>query len=330
MRRTRKVARALRLAPYLDPRLYSELGDYLDAYAGAIEQLASFDWLITTGLGVMSACLSGTPYLYWPFGGDVTVTPRQKNSQADRFVARGIRTAVRRAAAAGSHDPTINRCLRELGYRGEPGWYPFLVDTERYRPQMEGERLGAIAETVPERAQGRLALLVCSRQDFEWKGSDRVLAAFIRSVREGAPLFLVLTPWGNDLERALHMLADAGVDDAVHVLPRLPSKPLLRRLIWAADVVVDQFALGSFGTAALEAMACGRPVLMNIDEGLFAARPRDYSPPPVLQAASEDEIASVLLQLAERTVDLAVAGGRARDWVVEHHGPQHLAKYLPA
>jgi hypothetical protein len=69
---------------------------------------------------------------------------------------------------------------------------------------------------------------------------------------------------------------------------------------------------------------------MNIDEGLFAARPRDYSPPPVLQAASEDEIASVLLQLAERTVDLAVAGGRARDWVVEHHGPQHLAKYLPA
>jgi hypothetical protein len=100
--------------------------------------------------------------------------------------------------------------------------------------------------------------------------------------------------------------------------------------MWAADVVVDQFALGVFGTAALEAMACGRPVLMHIDQALFEQRRPEYSPPPVLQAASEDEIATVLADLAAGSIDPAAAGRRARGWVAEYHGPQHLAKFLPA
>jgi glycosyltransferase involved in cell wall biosynthesis len=329
MARREKIAHAARLAPYLNPRLYPQLREYVNFYAGAIGRLSAFDWVITTGLGVIAAYLSGTPYLYWPFGGDVTVTPWQRESVADRFIARSIRVAVRHAAAAGSHDPTINMRLRELGYRREPAWYPFVVDTDRYRPRKD-EPLGEMAQDVRDRAQGRPVLLVCSRQDFEWKGSDRFMAAYARAVRGGARLFLVLTPWGDDLERSKQMLDDAGVGDSVYVLPGLPSKPLLRRLIWAADVVVDQFALGSFGTAALEAMACGRPVLMHIDETLFAQRRADHSPPPVLQAASEEEILRVLLELADGTIDAAGAGQRARDWIAEYHGPQHLAKYLPA
>jgi glycosyltransferase involved in cell wall biosynthesis len=329
--RRKKFARAARLAPHLDPRLYSQLRWYNALYAGAIEHLRSCDWVVACGPGVIAAYLSGTPYLYWPFGGDVMIMPQRTGTPVDRFIARGIRTAVRHATAAGSHDPAINETLRELGYRREPGWYQFVVDTDRYRPRDETDVLGPLAEEVRERADGRLVLLMCSRQDFEWKGSDRFLAAFVRAVRKGAPLFLVVTPWGNDLEQAKRLLLDSGLDDSFHVLPGLPSKPLLRQLLWAADVAVDQFALGSFGTAALEAMACGRPVLMHIDDAVFAQRaPAGYPPPPVLQAASEDEIATVLLAIGSGGIDPREAGRVAREWIVEHHGPQHLSKYLPA
>jgi glycosyltransferase involved in cell wall biosynthesis len=327
--RRKKLARAARLAPHLNPRLYQQLRWYAGAHAGTIEQLRSFDWVIVTGLGVIAAYLSGRPYLYLPFGGDVTVTPSLTASAVDRFIGQGIRTAVRKAAAAGSADTTMNVCLRELGYRREPGWYQFLVDTDRYRPQGD-DALGAFAQEVRDRAGGRLLLLMSSRQDFEWKASDRFLNAFIQTAKQSDQLFLVLTPWGLDLERAKRMLVEAGLERSFHVLPGLPSKPLLRRLFWASDVVVDQFAIGGFGTGALEAMACGRPVLMHIDQALFAHRLPEYLPPPVLQAASQDEIARVLFELASGETDLVAAGRRAREWLVEHHGPQHLPKFLPA
>jgi glycosyltransferase involved in cell wall biosynthesis len=327
--RAKKFARAMRLAPRLDPRLLSQLRWYNALYAGTIEHLRSRDWVIACGPGVIAAYMAGTPYLYWPFGGDVAIMPWRDGSAADRFVARGIRLAVRHAPAAGSHDPNINRSLRKLGCR-EPGWYQFIVDTDRYRPRGDDEP-GPLAADVRERAGDRLVLFMASRQDFEWKGSDRFLAAFARVARETSELFLVMTPWGNDLARSQRLLVDAGLDGSFHVLPGLPSKPLLRRLFWAADVVVDQFVLGSFGTVALEAMACNRPVLMHIDEALFAeGPPASYAPPPVLHAATEGEIAAVLRELAAGRVDLGAAGARARAWVVEHHGPQHLSKYLPA
>ena len=50
------------------------------------------------------------------------------------------------------------------------------------------------------------------------------------------------------------------------------SKPYFIRFFRASDFVVDQFFMGTDGTAAVEAMSCRTPVIMWIDEETFRQR----------------------------------------------------------
>jgi glycosyltransferase involved in cell wall biosynthesis len=66
-----------------------------------------------------------------------------------------------------------------------------------------------------------------------------------------------------------------------------------------ADVVLDQFRLGSYGVAACEAMAAGRVVVGNVTDAVRRrVRETTGSDLPVVQA-EPDEIADVVLRLID-------------------------------
>ena len=314
----RRLLRARTLASRRD------LHEHVRAHAARIDTMAQYDWLVVSGVALVDAWLSGTPYLYWPNGGDLRIVPFADETRYERFLAEAMRRSIRGAAVCGTHDPTLADLFGEVGVSRVP-FLPFLVETDRYAPRPP-ERRSELGREVVARSAGRPILLLAARQDIRWKGTDKFARAFARAVGEGAELFLAISPWGNDVD-SVGALVPA---DAAYVLPGVPSKPLLVDLYSLADVVVDQFALGVHGSTMLEALAFATPVLISLNASLYRSRWPDWTPPPVLDATTENEILAVLRQVAADELDLDGLGRAGREWVAEAHGVHQAHRFVPA
>lgn len=90
----------------------------------------------------------------------------------------------------------------------------------------------------------------------------------------------------------LERMHEAGVIDFRLVEGLAPAR--MRELVWGADLVVDQVAIGSYGAFACEAMAAGKPVIAYL---CASAAERMGGAPPVVNATAatlEDAIISLL------------------------------------
>ncbi len=321
----RELARLARIAVRA-PRSARTLRFDRHLHASRVATFRRYDWLIVSGVGVIDALLSGTRYVFWPNGGDLSIVPFRDGTAYARFEAHMIRAAIRGAAVRGTHDPILAEYFGAVG-APDAVFLPFLVDTQRYAPRPP-ERRGELARELEQRAAGRPTLFVAARQDVRWKGTDRFARAFSRAVRTGSELFLVLSPWGNDAAFVRELLADLPAD-SVWELPGVASKPLLVDLYSVADVVVDQFTLGVHGSTMLEALACETPVMISLDVDHFRRRWPSWTPPPVINVASEDEILAALRMIARGETDLELLGREGREWVERVHGVAQAELFLP-
>ncbi len=126
---------------------------------------------------------------------------------------------------------------------------PNFVELERFRPDPAAPARALLAP------QGQAVLTHVS--NFRpVKRVEEVVTAFA-VVRRRMPAVLVLVGDGPDLPKAEQMARDLGVRDDVRVLGNQPPEPILQ----ASDLFLLPSVAESFGLAALEAMACGVPVL---------------------------------------------------------------------
>jgi D-inositol-3-phosphate glycosyltransferase len=147
------------------------------------------------------------------------------------------------------------------------------VDLARFRPgdrQLARERVGVPADAVVLLFVGRIQPL---------KAPDLLLEAAARMLAEDPALrsrlqvLIVGAPSGSGLAepRRLQELAVAlGVSDVVRFLPPQPPERLADHYR-AADVVVVPSHNESFGLVAVEAQACGTPVVAAAVGGLLTA-----------------------------------------------------------
>lgn len=100
--------------------------------------------------------------------------------------------------------------------------------------------------------------------------------------------------------------------------------------IAAADIVLDQFALGATGVFAAEAQAAGRVVVAHLTpqvREVMAAADPEGAPPPVVEAGPED-VAHVVEQIvADRDTYRPVAAA-APAWVRRNHDGRRSAEVL--
>ena len=120
------------------------------------------------------------------------------------------------------------------------------------------------------------------------KGLDVAIAALERLERDDAELVVVGGPSGlsgpDELARVRALAADLGVRDRIRFVPPQPHH-LLSTWYRAADLVLVPSRSESFGLVALEAAACGAPVVASDVGGLrtivadgqtgFLVEPRD-------------------------------------------------------
>jgi D-inositol-3-phosphate glycosyltransferase len=143
---------------------------------------------------------------------------------------------------------------------------PCGVDTELFRPgdAREARAVLGLDERPVVLYVGRLTPI---------KGLDTLLDAVADLRRRGDPLQLLIV--GGEADEALdghqrrlrRRLRDDGLDDCVRLIgPRAQDE--LRTYYVAADVTVLPSYYESFGMVALEAMACGSPVVASRVGGL--------------------------------------------------------------
>ena len=188
--------------------------------------------------------------------------------------------------------------------------YPFLLAPRRADTQ---HRNGPITYLHPSHLDW--GVTDSGRWRNSTKGNDRFLRAFFRAIRQGVDLRCIIVNRGPDREIARRMTEESGCAD--HFDWREPVSPrALIELFHEADVVVDQFDVGTIGAIAMEAMAQGKPVMAYIANE--ALRLRYDTLPPVLNCRSQDEIFDTILANQSRQ-ELQETGDRADRWVRDNH-----------
>jgi glycosyltransferase involved in cell wall biosynthesis len=318
----------------------SVVGGRRPEWAAIAAAWESADVLLVSGfLGTVLAAGSGKPFVVWPHGSDARLAVRMHGPSITRPMVRArfeaasavMRRAYRRALAVGSHDPRVTTPASDIERLERLAPVKLLalpLETRSRIPQPERRKqlvllFEALGLKVPE---ADIVALIPSRIDFRLKGHDRLVEA-VERVKPGNVHF-VFTGWGADLDRARALLAQARLDDHITVLPFAVSKPLIHQLFAVVDLAIDQFALGSYGAAAIEAMANACPVLMWIDGEAFARR--GWEAPPVLGARSPAEIATWLARVDSGAVDLERLGASAQSFVARLHAPEAVAAQLGA
>jgi N-acetyl-alpha-D-glucosaminyl L-malate synthase BshA len=156
----------------------------------------------------------------------------------------------------------VSKFLRDETYRAfgcvqcELAVIPNFVNTADYRPEVAAPR----DSLVPAGHK----LLVHVSNFREVKRVKDVVRIFAR-LRRAMPATLMMVGDGPDRNDAEQEARDLGISDEVHFLGRLDT---VAPLLAAADLFVLPSQTESFGLAALEAMACGTPVLTTNVGGL--------------------------------------------------------------
>ena len=134
---------------------------------------------------------------------------------------------------------------------------PNFIDTTRWRPDREPCHRAKLA---PEGEK-----IVMHVSNFRAvKRVEDIIAIFAR-IAACVPARLVMVGDGPDRPRALRRAADLGVQDQVLFLGKHAS---VEELLSCADLFLLPSETESFGLAALEAMACGAPVVGSRAGGL--------------------------------------------------------------
>ena len=155
-----------------------------------------------------------------------------------------------------------------------------------------------------------------------------MLRAFAELVRHDRPnALLLLNDWGLEVGRSRSLIAELGIERNVRWLEPLPKLRLIDAYR-AADVVLDQFLIGTFGAVAPEAMACGTPVLMAFEPSLHEWCFPEL--PPIVDVREPEQIYRELRRLARDEEARAELGAAGRDWVERHHGWQLVVDRLLA
>lgn len=221
-------------------------------------------------------------------------------------------------------NPDVRARAIELGLE-RYSFCPHPIDEDRYKPADEDEREDFRKSLFGVSDNETMVVFAPARQNWAIKGNDKYLRAVSRCLKEGMKLKLVITGWGQEVERSKALCAELGIEKSV-MWVRPVSEGGLIKYFSSADCVIDQFELGVFGLITPKAMSCGAPVITSYDESL-----NEWcfdQPPPVLASTTCDDIATHLGRLYRHPeVRLSVARA-SRQWVLDHHSKARVVQTL--
>ncbi len=296
---------------------HNDAFSYLSAYSviphyELLRLYNTVDILHVSGVHIGVASFTNKPYVTFPFGGDLFTLPFN-NNEIGWMQARGF-------YKASGHIVSGNIFMKYIETLGIPkekiDLIPFMIDTDIYAPCRENP----LRDELRSRYPGKVLFLLGARQNWFWKGSDKLLNA-IAKVKDKIENAVFLTVWyGQDLKRSEELIKTLGIEDNICKIGIL-SRKTLRNYIDAVDVCIDQFTHGGLGTFSLESMSCAKPLISYYTADSHFHFEND---PPLLNAFSEDEISESLVYCVNNAEKLPGLGSDNRNWIKRYHGHEVL------
>lgn len=274
-----------------------------------------YDCIVVCGANAaIEAFLSGVPYVVFIYGADLRlylgVDPPPKGilERASYEMYRQLlKDAYDNASAVVCNPPfsiyasgasNITKCKKV--YRHNNVYelvYPVAAPGEGHHIDIE------LSNT-------KINILIPSRIDFYWKGQDLFLKALSESPYRDC-FHVHLLQWGNHQQEAHQLVAELSLTDVVTFLPFFATRPLLLALYDKFDLIVDEFYIGTYGTAALEAMSRRKAVVTYIDKKMFSS---EEHIPPCLSFCTKAEALVLFEKICLREVDLKQVGDALFEW----------------
>lgn len=255
------------------------------------------------------------PYLAMATGSDLReVAAIQQDAEGER-----MRTFFRNAGKTFVYNLDLFPVAQKLGI-SPLGFFPFTLDTAKYTPRPQVPR--------PPTLEGKLLCFMMSRLDFGQlpgggtrvgaKANHRFFEALARFVKTNPQTHAIVLDRGEDRAAARRLVTALGLETFVTFKSPMTELDRIEHL-QMADVVIDQFDLGSLGLGGLEAMSTGKSLITNLDVPLATALYGET--PPLQQAKSDQDILAGLEKLADPEIRQAL-GQKAREWVLRHHAEE--------
>ena len=270
-----------------------------------------YDVVVAMGMMGIAALLLTRPYVAIALGADMKELAFEPSLRG-RLMDRAFRSAARLYYNDVDHLPAVAAKNYEAHY------FPIPIDTDKYCPNEreergEGLRLlhgSSLSWSLDWTRDKELHRRTLKRNDLFFAG----LAQF-RQTHPEVPVQVMVPLWGPDKDKAPALCESLGISSCVEFVPPLTKAQLLAQY-HRADVVVDQFNMPRLGYNAMEALACGRPVLGHFTEELQRACYPEL--PPMLSADTAEEIAARLGELLD-VRRRAALGAEGRRWIMAHH-----------
>ena len=155
-------------------------------------------------------------------------------------------------------------------------------DTAEYFPIPFDPKIFFPAPLPPERPEKQV--FIASTHDFRVKGTDKFLKALASL---SIPVQIKSLRAGKNFAEAQHLAQE--LDLKVDFIPKVPHDKI-RELYMESDMVLGSFSIGQLDTVAIEAMACGRPVVHSVSRKFFKTCPLE-------EIESIDEASEVIQKL---------------------------------
>jgi glycosyltransferase involved in cell wall biosynthesis len=278
-----------------------------------IKMIREYDIVETHVPWAIYSQFSGIPYVtydagwvrYFPYG----------DSFRNKLARRGYKKAKKIILT----NPDTYEIFDKLSYldKQKMHFVPFAIDPEKYKPFEVNDLQNSHIK------KGDFLLFSPSRQSWGEKGNDKMIRAFAKFQKVIQNSKFIIVAWSLDEHKSKELVNTLGISDKIIWIKPVPKNQLIKYYD-IADVVLDQFTLGSWGTSTPEAMSCGKPVIMYYKENYILRAFGEL--PPILNSFTEDEIYSNLLILAKDPDLKKKIGYESREWVKRTHGPRVVAQ----
>jgi glycosyltransferase involved in cell wall biosynthesis len=304
-----------------------------------LEKASDCDVIHTMGLYAYWAVLTGRPFVYQMFGGDITRWPFLDSTAENRARSAIIREILNKATIiwGGYHQKDSFKALCDLGVdpnKIRPMHLP--INASHFAPMDESE---TIAIRNKYDGMGKFVVLLASQLKMNpnaalnyTKGTDifiRAMAEFIMMVGAERVMFWIVDK-GPEREDAHAMVRELKIERNVRWIPPR-NRSLLPQLLNSSDIVLDQLwpECGTHGSLALEAMACAKPVFLHVD----AEFRQNIAKEPILpnvQVNNEKDVLESLLELYQDSEKRGSIGRASRQCILEEYDVPVAVRKLEA
>lgn len=256
------------------------------------------------------AMLSGKPYLAEGGGDDIRVHAFEKS-------LRGylLRRAYKKADQFVYVWPIQKPYVEKLGIKNAV-YLPRLWDTSSFS-----------REKIIKHHDKTLKIFLPTMEDWDLKGNDKFLNAYLRLCKENKNVFLYYVDWGKDAQKAKDLLKLPEVKDRVEIISGPIPREKVVEYMKKSDLMVEQFNTGAFTRVGMEAFAFGLPILINLNEKIHRDLHGDL--PDIINVKTSDEIYESLCKILQDKSKLNLIGINSQNWLKKHFDlDTNIEKYI--